>query len=59
MIVRSSAVTKVEGRINDVEFTLSGPPDAVQSIVTYIRNLTNLINNKVETSIQEKRKYGF
>ena len=50
------AVTKVKGYVNDVEFELKGPPESVASIITYIRNLTNLINNtQTETSIQEKR----
>jgi hypothetical protein len=31
--------TQVEGVFGDVSFSLTGPPETVNSIVTYIRNL--------------------
>jgi hypothetical protein len=43
---RKTGSTKVDGEINNVKFSLTGPPDTVKSIVTYIRNLTNLITSK-------------
>lgn len=41
-------LTKVDAQIDDVTFSITGPPDKVASIVKYIRHLSRLMEGKLD-----------